>query len=231
MKNINLLYANPQGITGKITSLISAAQATEAQIIALAETKLNKTTPLVNGYTWINKPRKSEGGGVAFLIRNDIEKNVEKIEDLEDHDQEILWIKLNTSRTKTCIGVFYGPQEKCTQEEAQRQYSQLTSQIIKMKREGEVILMGDFNAKVKVQETLIDQKETRNGTLLNSMVEDTNTVISSLKANQGTWTRVNRKNTNERSIIDYVIMTEGINNTTKSIVIDEPGLHRLVGKE
>ena len=230
-KYINLIYANPQGITGKITSLIAIAQATDAKIIALAETKLNKTTPLVSGYSWINKPRRSDGGGVAFLIRNDIEKNIEKIENLEDHDQEILWIRLNTHGTKTSIGIFYGPQEKSSKEEAERQYAQLTSQISKLKAEGEIILMGDFNAKVTVQKNQINQKETRNGTFLNTMTEDTDTKITSLNANHGTWTRVNRKNTTERSIIDYVIMTEGVANNTKSITIDEIGTHRLKGKE
>ena len=120
-KSINLLYANPDGITGKVTSLISAAQATNAHIIGLAETKLSKTHPLIQGYEWINKPRKNRaGGGVALLIRQDIHHLTEQVEDLEDHDQEIIWIKLDHKRTKTFIGIYYGPQEKCSNEESRK---------------------------------------------------------------------------------------------------------------
>ena len=39
---INILYSNPRGIMGKMTSLTSVAQATESHIIGLAETKLTK---------------------------------------------------------------------------------------------------------------------------------------------------------------------------------------------
>ena len=92
IKNINLLYSNPEGITGKITSLIAAAQATDAHIIGLAETKIGKVYPAVQGYTWANKPRTNKGGagGVAILIRDDIKSRTEQVEGLEDHDQEIV---------------------------------------------------------------------------------------------------------------------------------------------
>ena len=111
-KYLNLLYTNPDGITGKVTRLISAAQAANAQIIGLAEAKLGKTNPAIPGYEWINKPRKNRtGGGVALLIRQDIHHLTEVIEGLEDQDQEIIWAKLENSRAKTSIGIFYGPKK------------------------------------------------------------------------------------------------------------------------
>ena len=143
------MYVNPQGITGKINSLAAVAKASNAQVIGLAETKLGKTPPRVPGYNWYNKPRKPGSGGVAILVREDIKHMTERIEDMEDHEQEIIWIRIK-NKTPVDIGVFYGPQEKCSNEEAQRQYSQLTSQINKLASKDEVILMGDFNAKVEV---------------------------------------------------------------------------------
>ena len=114
-KNINLLYTNPDGITGKITSLISAANAANAHIIGLAETKIGKTPQYIKGYEWINKPRTNKnGGGVAILIREDIKHLTEVVNDLEDHDQEIAWIKLDNKRAKKFVGIYYGPQEKCS---------------------------------------------------------------------------------------------------------------------
>ena len=97
-KKINLLYANPQGILGKIPSLISTAKATDAHIIGLAETKLGRVTPDTPGYTWKNKPRASNGGGVALLVREDVKHLVKEVSELEDQNQEIIWIELKNGR-------------------------------------------------------------------------------------------------------------------------------------
>ena len=224
------MYVNPQGITGKINSLAAVAKASNAQVIGLAETKLGKTPPRVPGYNWYNKPRKHGSGGVAILVREDIKHMTERIEDMEDHEQEIIWIRIK-NKTPVDIGVFYGPQEKCSNEEAQRQYSQLTSQINKLASKDEVILMGDFNAKVDVQTEDVRQEESRNGKYMQEMLHSTNLVNKSITGGLGTWTRVNRKNTSERSIIDYVIMTKNIAEKTDYIEIDEEGIYRLKGKE
>ena len=232
-KNINLLYANPDGITGKITSLISAAQATNAHIIGLAETKVGKTHPIIQGYEWINKPRKNRsGGGVALLIREDIYHLTKKVEDLEDYDQEIVWIQIENARAKTFIGVYYGPQEKCSNEEAERQYTQITAQINKLKPKGQVILMGDFNAKLEIRNEYVTQAQSRNGLHMQKMIDDTETIPITLKAHKGAWTRSRKRlDTMERSVIDYVIMTKQISDLTKMVYIDEAGLHKLKGKE
>ena len=232
-KNINLLYVNPDGITGKITSLISTAQATNAHIIGLAETKLGKTHPIVQGYEWINKPRKGRtGGGVAMLIREDIYHLTEPVEDLEDQNQEILWVKIEAKRAKTYIGIYYGPQEKCSKEEAERQYAQITSQINKLKTKGQVILMGDFNAKLEIKTQNITQNQTRNGKYLQKMLDDTDTKPVTLQADIVAWTRTRkRKDIMEKSIIDYVIMSNPIADLTKMVHIDEAGIYKLKGKE
>ena len=217
---------------GKITSLIAAAETTKAHIIGLAETKLNKTTPKVDGYKWVNKPRLNRpGGGVALLIREDIQHIVEQVTDLEDDEQEIAWIRLKQTGNNVYVGIYYGPQEKCSNEEAERQYAQLTAQINKLKSDGQIILMGDFNAKLKVDKLEIQQEMSRNGEYLQKMIEDTQTVPVTLNADKGMWTRVKRKDTNERSIIDYVIMSNDIAQTTNLIQIDEEGSVRLKGKE
>ena len=187
----------------------------------------------MEGYEWANKPRKNKrGGGVAILIREDIYHLTEVVDNLEDHDQEILWIKLNRAKKKIFIGIFYGPQEKCSNEESERQYAQITSQINKMKNEGQVILMGDFNAKLEVRKENIHQEQSRNGKNMQKMLEDTKTTPITLKADIGNWTRSRkRKENTERSIIDYIIMTDDIKNNTKLIYIDEIGSYKLKGKK
>ena len=92
-----------------------------------AETKLGQTTPNVPGYTWYNKPKKAGSGGVALLFRDDIKHMVKPVQDLEDHEQEIIWGEVSacSNTPKLFVGVYYGPQEKCSIEEADRQYSQV----------------------------------------------------------------------------------------------------------
>ena len=233
-KNINLLYANTNGVLGKIDSLITAARTTEAHIICLAETKLGQTPPDIPKYTWkSNHYRKTEtgGGGVGILVREDIKHLIEPVdEELENHDQEIAWVKLK-QRTNIYIGIFYGPQEKCSNEEAQRQYSQITSQINKLSRRGEVILAGDFNAKLQINTEEIQQNMSKNGKYMQNMIDHTGLRIPSLEINPVKWTRVKRKDNKERSIIDYVLMSNRMAQSTKRIEIDDIGLFRLKGKE
>ena len=218
---------------GKVTSLVSVAQTTNAHIIGLAETKLGKTHPKVQGYEWKHKPRTTKsGGGVAILIREDIYHMTEEVKDLEDQDQEIIWIKIDNGRTKIFVGVYYGPQEKCSNEEAERQYAQLTAQINKLKTRGQVILMGDFNAKIEINNAKIQQEQTRNGKHLEKMMCDTDTTPISYLENQQAWTRTRkRKDMMEKSVIDYVIMTKTIAETTNLVYVDEAGTHKLKGKE
>ena len=97
---------------------------------------------------------------------------------------------------------------------------------------GQVILMEDFNAKLEVKKPKIQQEQSRNGKLLEKLMEDTNTIPVSLKENQHSWTRVRkRKEKTEKSIIDYIIMTKEMAEATKLVYVDEIGTLKLKGKE
>ena len=197
---LKILYTNPAGITGKINSLSATAQATGAHLIGLAETKLGKITPEVDGYKWINHPNKPGAGGVAFLVRKDMLHIIEKqeVENLENQDQQIRWIEINNGGTKIFTGIYYGPQEKCSDEESERQFSQITTQINKLQKEGEVILMGDFNAKLEIKKGKIEQEQSRNGANMQEMIDKTHVKVVSTEADYGNWTRVNRNDPDEK---------------------------------
>ena len=75
-----------------------------------------------------------------------------------------------------------------------------------MKQKGGIILTGDFNAKLKINNDNTQQNESRNGQLLQELITDTNLIPISLKADRGIWTRVNRNNPNEKSIINYILV-------------------------
>lgn len=106
------MSANANGIKGKIRSLQSAADTHRSHVITIAETK--GSAPKLRGYSpWMQKIRAGkEGGGVAIAVREDIAKCTQPVDDLEDHDQEVLWVQVNlNNRRKLFVGVYYGKQE------------------------------------------------------------------------------------------------------------------------
>ena len=70
------------------------------------------------------------------------------------------------------MGIYYGPQENENSNEIERQLSILSTHIHTLKQKHDVILTGDFNAKV----TTPNQKVSRNGKYLMDMMTETNTM-------------------------------------------------------
>ena len=95
-----------------------------------------------------------------------------------------------------------------------------------------MILTGDFNAKLEVKNNLNDiiQQQSRNGKILQQMIEITKTTPISIKNENPRWTRVNRNNPREKSIIDYILVSEEAERRTMEIYVDEDGLMKIQGK-
>ena len=55
------------------------------------------------------------------------------------------------------------------------------------------------------------------------MIEETNMAVMTTKPEVIKWTRVNRHDLNERSVIDYILMTNKVAMTTTFVEIDEDG--------
>ena len=233
---VKILYTNANGLRGKIESLYSAATAAEADIVTVVETKLDGTSPTLENYTWVTRNRtRGRGGGVAIAIHNNITKQVSVIENLEtDDDTEIIWVavknKISVKEKNLAIGVFYGPQENENREKVEKIYSVVTSQINSIKQNHEIILTGDFNAKLQVNTNEIVQNESKNGTILKQMNRLTGTTPYTINNMKPEWTRINRKNPNEKAILDYVITSEHTNKLINEIKIDTEGIYRLKHK-
>ena len=230
---VNILYTNANGLRGKIDSLHSAATATETDIITVVETKLDSAPPNLEKYSWVTRNRTvGKGGGVGIAIHNNILKQVSVIENIEsDEDTEIIWVAVKNHSSKKCknlaIGVFYGPQENENKEKVEKIYSVVSSQINSIKQNHEIILTGDFNAKLQVNTLEINQNESRNGTILKQMNNLTGTIPYTIKNMKPEWTRINRKNPNEKAILDYVITSEQTNQLIYETQIETEGIYRL----
>ena len=105
------MYANINGAIGKAKSLTTAAQTNNSHIITLAETKITPHPPKITGYSWHTKNRNhNQGGGVAIIIRDDLKHTCQQVTDLEDQNQDICWIKMQTNNSAIHIGIYYGKQ-------------------------------------------------------------------------------------------------------------------------
>jgi len=224
------MYANINGINSKIESLEKAIQIAQPHIITLCETK-TESPPIIDNYTWQTKTKRTRrGGGIAIATRTDITAEPLQ-EELEPTDTEIAWITIKKGEQKIHVGIFYGKQENNNINDTENEYNTLTSHINQLKTTGEVILTGDFNAKLKItKNNEIIQNESRNGKLLNNLIKNTNTQTPTIHAQTGLWTRVNRQNTNEKSVIDYILTTPNVTENIQNIIIDEEGYLRLKGK-
>ena len=85
-----------------------------------------------------------------------------------------------------------------------------------------IILVGDFNGKIGNDENGItngDTSITTNVKRIRSMVRTLNLDILNKHAKcEGKWTRVNTKNSNEKSIIDYVICSKTLSKDMKVLI-------------
>ena len=149
----------------------------------------------------------------------------------ETEEIEILWIEVKSGQIKTYIGVYYGLQENTKKEEVEEQMNTIRTQILQLQQKGNVILTGDFNAKLEVKNPTknIEQKESRNGKLLRELIQDTSTTAINTQTDVCDWTRENRNNHSEKSIIDYVLVPSHDKTSVKEIRVDTQGSHRLEG--
>ena len=232
IKSLRILYANLNGIKDKVKSLEIAAKAYDAHIVAVAETK--QLPPRLEGYgNWNSRERKNKGGGgVAITARNDINPKITKVENIEDEDQDVVWVELKKSTKESIfIGTYYGKQETASRDEIEREFDQLNTQINMLQNKGEVILTGDFNAKLEIKEKNHQQKISPNGKHLQNLINMNMLQTANINSESIGWTRQNRKNENEKSIIDYIIATEGIAAHIKETITDEKGTYRIKGKK
>jgi hypothetical protein len=140
------MYANANRITRKKSSRSSAIRTHNFDIVAIVEKKRSEHPPKIEGYTWnIKKGRK--GGGIAFAYKEELDNIITEKEG--EDDTELLWMEIKTGKTQTFIGTYYRHQEG-TPNQTQKEIGKMRSQIHRLQHEGEIITLGDFNAKIQI---------------------------------------------------------------------------------
>ncbi len=228
MNNLKLLTVNVRGLKGKLNSVKSCLHALGTDIAGITETHLRPSEHVqIDGYTWIGLPRKvGQGGGIGFFVRNDIYPLIQ-IMDHED-DLELKWIKV---KTKPCIhvGILYGSQENINKNEITKNYKRLEYSI-QQQAPNEIILMGDFNAKIEIDNEQIRQAPSRNGKLLSNIIDRNQlTPTNQMSLHKGTWTRINSNNPSEKSVIDYMLISNGLQPSVTESETDDNNIYNIEG--
>ena len=232
-ENLKLMSINVRGIKSKVSAISAALNTHGTHICCISETLLAEGEDIhIDGYKGITKSRKKDGGGVMILIRNDITPHVDIPEEKPvDNHMEIIWIRTK-SKPPIHIGAYYGKQENCNMDVITEEYENLTGSISgKINSNNELILLGDFNAKLEIVHNEVVQKQSRNGNLLQALLETTHMrAINISESHVGTWTRINMRNANEKSVIDYTITTDNLNDRIVESETDENNTLNINGK-
>ena len=176
--------------------------------------------------------RKKNGGGVGILISDKLNKFTAEDNTSDEYPNlETKWIRLECRPKNIAIGVIYGPQENIKVETARDINASLETEIKQKSKDNEIIIGGNFNAKLQVNKDGCEQAQSRNGKILQEMLDNTLLVPASTKADYGFYTRVNRNDTKEKSMIDYILTTNPIATNISSLIIDEEGQHRVKSKK
>ena len=232
-KELTILTINARGVKGKMKSIETIVDTEKPDLLLITETHLKgKERMNIKGHKWIGKNRqKKQGGGIGILISDKISRYVtEDCTGEEYEDTEILWIKIKTRPKNIAVGVFYGPQENQTVEKVEQIYENLENQIAQKRNQMEILIGGDFNAKLDIEHGEQRQQSSRNGKILKKLLENNEMHPMNIDCQHGLWTRVNRSKTDEKSVIDYIIATDYIKRNTNSIIVDEEGIIRPKGK-
>ena len=213
----NIMYANCRGIKGKMVSLKEIVEKESPDIIVLNETmyKNNEETKLKAYKSYTNNRENRSGGGIEIMVRNCVQNRTVKVSE-GNEDIEELTIRTETRKRALNIISLYGKIEgRESKEKVSNQFSYLEELIQNIENAGEdYILIRDLNLKIGNKENGIkDNNEGINeaGKAFLNLEEKTKaTIVNKSEKCKGKWTRINTKNENEKSILDYVMTNESV---------------------
>lgn len=143
-----LLHINARSLYSSIGEISPIIRHSNAQIIGVSETWLNKNylnrkAVEIHGYRLFSHPRQRDmrGGGVAAYVQKNI--NAKVINKSDDTSSiEYLFIECKSATTSTAIGICYNPPPADNLGNLEAVLAELSTNY------DEILLMGDFNVDI-----------------------------------------------------------------------------------
>ena len=208
----------------KKNSIKQLIQEHSPDIVLLTETKVyTKVSIKIDGYQVFPAVRKrGSGGGLAVAVKHGLCSSL-----VIDYGEnaEFITVRLCFGLESIRLILAYGPQEGDAKDEIEDSYENFQIQIDRSVLKGDsVLIVGDLNA--KLGKTVIKNHDihdmSANGKLLYDIINKYNLcVVNALRLCKGVFTRVNNKNSAEKSVLDYVIVSSNLSDNIQSLTIDE----------
>jgi hypothetical protein len=244
-KGLKVAYLNIGGKwTNMRTDVTSIIHKRGVQIMALTETHKKKNTQQINipGFKThyaCRSVNQKKGGGVAILVRADIPSTtwINRTEVTMDNSESVerkgdkTWCIMQKDDRKLAIGTVYMGVEGPKYEEGNKQLMQnLNEDITQLQNEGlQILILGDFNAHIfKIEKEALNKLNditssphptNKNGQRLIDLTENNDLeIMNSNRVTTGRWTWMRK---NQKSIIDYVLASSGVQEEIINMTIDE----------
>ena len=161
-----------------------------------------------------------------MLIKEDTHKKYVSTHQTHN-DMEAMWIQIGHTRPMF-LGLVYGQQENASRSEVEDEYSCLSTELQRItKVSNKIILLGDFNAKLATHNAS-QLHASRNGLILRQFIDENNLkVMNDSPKCKGFWTREHQHNSNQKSVIDYVLHKTEMEEHITSMIIHDDGSHKL----
>ena len=214
---------NAAGLKAKKDSLLSNIEIFNfPSCITIQESKLRNCSNFkLDKYQVFEKRREGAGGGLLTAI----DHNLDPVLIQSDEDCEVLVVQCILRRQKIRIINGYGPQEDDPLIKRMKFWETIEQEVVSAKKEKCMILIElDANAKLGSEIIRNDpNKISENGRLLRNLIERKSLeLLNSSPLCEGTITRHRvTRNSEEKSVIDYIITCDKLRAFLVDMTIDD----------
>ena len=189
----------------------------------------DKPPRLDKSYRWVGKCRKNglKKGGVGLCLKSDIMILDDNLNNSQHDEYERLWVLVRLNNIKVALGVAYFPNDGTSKPKTDELFFELLENTSSFASSGyEVILMGDFNGRCVTKCPFSDKNiphvfQSYNGNRLRQFIDASELcLVNTMPCCKGIYTRILN---NQRSTIDYILLSDNLSRQVKSAAIDDDG--------
>ena len=183
----------------------------------------------VGEYAWIGQKRKGKdsknrgAGGVGFLVENYFCDIIEVIKDTKFDESMCIRVPGERGAKDFFVrNIYMPPESKGTVKGIQRKFGEVAIDVQKYKRQGEVVLVGDFNSRIGKASNPNENigqygeviKNMNGAEVLMFLKNEMKTLNDSVKKPGPEWTRQCIR-MGENSILDFIVVENGSSKETE----------------
>ena len=170
-----------------------------------------------------NRNDKAAGGISTSVLNNDAPSCIRVAEGKDDNE----FIVTRHSQFETPVNIInlYGQQEcRLSREKVDKHWEEILIEINKIEERNElVVVAGDFNRHLGLHVLGKPSKSSHGGELVNDFLESGNYILlnNTAKTIGGPWTRVDPSDEDNKSILDFVIISKELEKYVQQMEIDK----------